>query len=152
EVRKQRARRTVKHCNPCRLAGIFEGAVAAIAVEAVGEPGGLAHVEVVPAGVINVAHSDAGVSVDVDAARCVQYRPPVVDPSKHLLLVGLDAPERLRCDVNEDGAASAALGLLDRLPLSDAPLARRSAFPFQAPRPDALFAERTRARSHQVVT
>ncbi len=122
------------------LRDVFEGAVAAIAVEAVGQASGLADVEIVEAVIVDVADGDAVVSVDVDAAGSVEDGAPVVGAVLELGSVGGVAAKRGGRDVGIDAGGGAALGFLFCLPAQEAEVSGRSGFPGQIGVSDSLLA------------
>ena len=121
EVCKQCAGRGIQHADSRGLGDILERSIAAIAVKPVRKTCGLANVNVIEPVVVDVAHRHAIVTVNVDPAGAIQHRAPMVHSAQHLILVRLDLPKSLRCDVEEDGLAGAAQSLLCGPPLEDSP-------------------------------
>ena len=87
EIREEGAGRVVQHVHSGLLRHILEGSVAAIAIQAVGKPGGLANVQVVEAVVVDVSRRHAVVAIDIDPAGSVQNGAPVVNSTEHLIFV-----------------------------------------------------------------
>ena len=71
KIGEKRAGGAVQHAQTGSVGGVLEGAVAAVAVQAVWKPGRLTDVNIVAAIVVEVAGRDAMVSIYVDAARAV---------------------------------------------------------------------------------
>jgi len=100
---------------------IFESAVATISVEAVGQAGGLADVEIVEAVVVVIACCDAVVAVDIDTDGAVEDCAPVVGAVEKLLRVGLIRADGLGGDVDEGGAAEGGGSFIAGLPAAGFP-------------------------------
>src|ERR1700722_20276608 len=87
EIGKQRARGLVEDTDSGRFRNIFERAVSAIAIKAVGQPSGLANVEIVESATVNIGYGHAIVAVDINATRAVEYRAPIVRAMNNLLAI-----------------------------------------------------------------
>src|SRR4029077_7369194 len=128
-----------------------------VSIEPVGKAGWLAHIEIVESIIVDVSDRNSIVSINVNAARTVENRPPVVSPPKQLGRVRQIAAECGRCDVHENGSRGAASRLVQRLPTSQAeftPWRSRGAdrrFPFEFPMPHALLAVEGSPGAHQIV-
>ena len=140
EIREQRARRAIQHAHSSGLGHIFEGSVAAIAIEPVGKSGRLADIQIVESVVIEISHRQAVVAVNVDPARSIENRAPVVDPAKHLSFVRFSLAESLRGNINENGFAGPADNFSGRFPREHSPSARLIARPPGLPLSNALLA------------
>ncbi len=71
-IGEQGARRVVENSNARGFGNIFEGPIAAVAVETVGESGWLAYVEVVEPVIIDVSYGNTVVTVDIDTTGAVR--------------------------------------------------------------------------------
>src|SRR5258708_6713967 len=98
------------------FSNVHERAVAAVTVEAVGESGGLADIEVIETVTVDVAYGDAVVAVDVDATSNVEDGAPVVDAALELGGVGGIAAECCGGDVGVGWVDAAASCFFQRLP------------------------------------
>ena len=111
----------VEHIDAGLFCHVFEGAIAAIAVEAIGQAGGLADVEVVEAVVVEIADGEAVVAVDIDAAGAIEHGSPVIGAAEQS---GHDT-NRLRRGrarlLHERGAGGSADGFFSGLPFSCLP-------------------------------
>ncbi len=87
EIREEGAGCVIQHVHSGLLRHILEGSVAALAIEAVGKPRGLADVEIIEAVVVDVSRRQAVVAIDVDPAGSVQKGAPVVNSTEHLISV-----------------------------------------------------------------
>src|SRR5207249_9622588 len=103
------------------LSYILETAVATIPIQAIGETGRLTNVEAIGAVFVYIPDSNAVVAINVDVARAIQQRPPVVDPRKQLFLVRAAVPESGASHLHEDWSSRATFCFLERLPPADAP-------------------------------
>ena len=151
EICKQSAGGAVEHANAGLLGDVFKGAVAAIAIEAIGKAGRLAYIEVVKSIVVEVSGGDPIVAVNVDAAGSIKYCAPVVDAAQHLLMEGFAFTECLRGNVNKRRTVKHADGFLDRLPSVGLPSADFVLRPLGVPETDSLFANSFGARGDDVI-
>ncbi len=71
--------------------------------------------------------------VDVDAARAIKHRSPVVSSLKQLVKVGRIVAERLHRDIHVDRRGRTAARLIEGSPVPDAKFIRRIRFPFNFP-------------------
>ena len=63
---------------------ILESSVAAISIQAIGKPGGLADVEIVEPVAVDIASGHAVVAVDVYTARAIQKGAPMIHSRQKL--------------------------------------------------------------------
>ena len=82
EVGKNGAGGGVQNSQAGLFGDVFESAIAAIAIEAIGQAGRLADVKIVKAVVVKIACRDAIVAVDVDVGSAVEDGAPVIDSEK----------------------------------------------------------------------
>ncbi len=94
EIGEESARGIVEDADTGFLGDVFEGAVAAIAVEAVGQSGWLTDIEIVKAVVVVVAGRDTVVAIDVDADGAIEDGSPVVSAVEELVAVRRSAAQR----------------------------------------------------------
>ena len=97
----------VEQAETGEVGDVFEGgtgwAGTAIAEEAIGETGGLADIDGVEAGVIDVADGNAVVTMDVNAGGGVEIGAPPGDSASELLVEGGGPGEGVGGDIGEKG-------------------------------------------------
>ena len=87
EIREQSASRAVQHAHSGLFSHIFECPITAIAIEPVGKSRRLADIHVIQSIVVEISRRQAIVAVNVDPARPVENRAPIIDSVKQLILV-----------------------------------------------------------------
>ena len=122
------------------LGHIDEGAIPAVLIKAVGQPRGLADVDVIETVAVEVAGRNAVVAIEVDSACAVEHGAPVIDAEQHLLAVrGVLAQHGGgNVDKSQTGQPGARLGLGG--PGENRPVAAFIAPPAQRPLTGPLFA------------
>ncbi len=151
KICKQGARGNVEHAHAGLFRYIFKGAVAAIAIKAIGQAGRLADVQVIEAVVVVVAHCNAVVAINVDADGSVENGSPVIGAVQKLVPVGFNSCERVCSHVFESGTIGAADRLLAGSPLRGCPRAVFVAVPLRAPRADAFFTLAAPSQGYDVI-
>ncbi len=144
EVRKERAGGVVQHADAGLFRHIFKGAITLIAVQPVRQTGRLAYVQVIKAVAIVISRGHAIVAVDVDAARPIQLRAPLIGTAQQLFTVRRSPAQRLLGDIEIGRTLRDAAFLLHCLPASQLPVdcvGGRHPTPVHHPRSDALFPE-----------
>src|SRR6185312_14921442 len=99
EIGEKRAGSVVENAEAGLFRYVLECSVTAIAIEPVRQAGGLADIEIVEAVIVEVAHRDTVVAVDVDADGAVQHGAPVIRPMEQLPVVGIGIAQRMRRDI-----------------------------------------------------
>ena len=151
EIREQSASRAVQYTHSGRLSHILERAIAAIAIEPVRKTRRLADVEVFQAIAVKISHGQAVVPINVDPARSVQNRAPIINTVNHLISVRFGLPQSVCSNVNEDSPARPAQVFFARRPSNDSPCVGIIARPLGLPNPNAFFAHHIRPRANQVI-
>ena len=103
DISEERASGVVQEAEARIFREVLKGAVAAIAIEAIGQTGGLADVQIVKTVAVDVANGNAVVAVNIDAASAVERGTPVVAAIPQLLRERGSAGERLRRNVGKHG-------------------------------------------------
>ena len=151
EIGEQRAGRVFQDPQAGGFGDVFERSVAAVAIEAIGQARRLANIEIVEAVVVDVGDRDAVVSVDVDAARAVEHRAPVVRAMQQLRRVGRIAAERGGSDVDIDRANWNGPAFRRALANCADETRRKKTAPMPNPSSHALFAIEAGARAHDFI-
>ena len=107
------------------------------------QTGGLANIEIIEAVIVEVAHRDAVVAIDVHPDSAVEHGAPVVCAVEQLPVVGIGFAQSLRRDIDKYGTLRRRDNFLARFPLAGLPGAGFAADPLGAPRADTLFLART---------
>ena len=87
EIREKSASRAIQHSHSGFFGHILERPIAAVAIEPVGKPRGLAHIEIIQSISIKISCGQTVVPIDVDSARSVQSSAPIIHSVEHLISV-----------------------------------------------------------------
>src|SRR6185437_7175655 len=151
EVGENGAGGIFQHTYPGRLGDVPKGTVAAIVKQAIRKTGRLADVNVVKTVVVNVAHGNPVVSVDINTASAVENGAPVIGPARQLRGVARISTQGLGRDIGENGSLRAAAALFPRPPVAQLESGTRHRFPLQVPMADTLLTMKIVARAHHFV-
>ena len=151
EIGEQRARCAFENAEPGRFSDVFKGSVAAIAIKPVGQTRRLANVEIVQTIAVNIGEGNAVMTVNIDAGRAIENRPPVVCAVKYLRLVRGVSTQRRGRDVDIEGRDGFRFCLFQHLETAQLKTAVARCFPFHAQVADPLQAVKSCSRTRDFI-
>ena len=151
EVCKQCAGSCIENVESGALSHVFKCSIAAIPVQAVGQPGRLTDIHVVETVAVEIPHCDSLVAVHVYSRSPVQHSAPVIGAAQELVLVGSKLSKCLGGDVHEKRTLGPADCLIVPSPLHHAPTRCGIFKPFCFPGADPLFPRATRVLANKCV-